>query len=85
MGKKKEGKEAYATEDPTDTSAKEQEDMVKEAIKKFKSLWQAKLSLAISFCRNYGTIWFKSEPRRFNVSSNVYDGEESAKGSYLVI
>jgi len=38
MGKKKEGKEAYATDDPTDTSAKEQEAMVKEAIKKFKSL-----------------------------------------------
>jgi hypothetical protein len=38
MEKKKEGKEAYATDDPTDTSAKEQEDMVKEAIKKFKSL-----------------------------------------------
>jgi hypothetical protein len=34
----KEGKEAYATDDPTDTSAKEQEDMAKEAIKKFKSL-----------------------------------------------
>jgi len=31
-------KEAYATEDPTDTSAKKQEDMAKEAIKKFKSL-----------------------------------------------
>ena len=29
MKKKKEGKEAYATDDPTDTSAKEQEDMVK--------------------------------------------------------
>jgi len=38
MDKKKEGKEAYATDDPTDTSAKEQEGMVKEAIKKFKSL-----------------------------------------------
>jgi len=38
MEKKKEGKEAYATEDPTDTSAKEQENMAKEAIKKFKSL-----------------------------------------------
>ena len=31
-------KEAYATEDPTDTSAKKQEEMAKEAIKKFKSL-----------------------------------------------
>jgi len=31
-------KEAYATEDPTKTSAEEQEDMAKEAIKKFKSL-----------------------------------------------
>jgi len=38
MEKKKEGKEAYATEDPTDTSAEEQENMAKEAIKKFKSL-----------------------------------------------
>lgn len=38
MEKKKEGKEAYATEDPTDTSAKEQENMAKEAIKKFKAL-----------------------------------------------
>jgi len=38
MDKKKEEKEAYATEDPTETSAKEQEDMAKEAIKKFKSL-----------------------------------------------
>ena len=36
--KKEEGKEAYATDDPTETSAKEQEDMAKEAIKKFKSL-----------------------------------------------
>ena len=34
MEKKKE-KEAYATEDPTDTSAKKQEEM---AIKKFKSM-----------------------------------------------
>ena len=38
MDKKKEGKEDYATDDPTDTSAKEQEEMAKEAIKKFKSL-----------------------------------------------
>ena len=38
MDKKKEEKEAYATEDPTDTSAQEQEDLAKEAIKKFKSL-----------------------------------------------
>ena len=38
MEKKKEGKENYATDDPTNTSAKEQEDMVKEAIKKFKAL-----------------------------------------------
>ena len=38
MEKKKEGKEDYATNDPTDTSAKEQEEMVKEAIKKFKAL-----------------------------------------------
>ena len=35
MEKKKEGKEQYATDDPTDTTAQEQEDMVKEAIKKF--------------------------------------------------
>ena len=38
MEKKKEGKEAYATEDPTNTSAEKQEEMTKEAIKKFKSL-----------------------------------------------
>ena len=38
MEKKKEGKEAYTTEDPTNTSAKKQEEMAKEAIKKFKSL-----------------------------------------------
>jgi hypothetical protein len=37
MEKKKE-KEAYATEDPTDTSAKKQEEMAKESIKKFKSM-----------------------------------------------
>ena len=40
MEKKKEVKEQYATEDPTKTSAQEQEDMAKEAIKKFKSLSQ---------------------------------------------
>ena len=33
MEKKKEEKEAHATEDQTDTSAKKQEDMTKEAIK----------------------------------------------------
>lgn len=38
MDKKKEGKEDYATDDPTNTSAKEQEEMAKKAIKKFKSL-----------------------------------------------
>ena len=38
MDKKKEEKEAYATDDPTDTSAGKQEEMAKEAIKKFKSL-----------------------------------------------
>ena len=38
LKEKKEEKEAYATDDPTDTSAKKQEDMAKEAIKKFKSL-----------------------------------------------
>ena len=31
-------KEAYATEDPTNMDEKPQEDMAKEAIKKFKSL-----------------------------------------------
>ena len=40
MEKKKEEKETYATEDPTKTTAQEQEDMAKEAIKKFKSLNQ---------------------------------------------
>jgi len=38
MEKKKEEKEAYATVDPTNTTAEEQENMAKEAIKKFKSL-----------------------------------------------
>ncbi len=38
MEKKKEGKEDYETDDPTDTTAKEQEEMAKEAIKRFKSL-----------------------------------------------
>lgn len=38
MDKKKDEKEAYATDDPTNTSAEEQENMAKEAIKKFKSL-----------------------------------------------
>jgi hypothetical protein len=38
MKKKKEEKEAYASEDPTKANAKSQEDMAKEAIKKFKSL-----------------------------------------------
>jgi hypothetical protein len=38
MEKKKKGKEDYASEDPTDTTAQEQEEMAKEAIKKFKSL-----------------------------------------------
>ena len=38
MDKKKEEKEAYATVDPTETSAEKQEEMAKEAIKKFKSL-----------------------------------------------
>ena len=31
-------KDVYTTEDPTDTDAKSQEEMEKEAIKKFKSL-----------------------------------------------
>ena len=38
MEKKKGEEDAYATEDPTNTSAEEQEEMAKEAIKKFKSL-----------------------------------------------
>lgn len=38
MGKKKDEKEAYATDDPTKTDAKSQEDLAREAIKKFKSL-----------------------------------------------
>jgi len=38
MEKKKEEKEGYATDDPTNTTAEEQENMAKEAIKKFKSL-----------------------------------------------
>lgn len=38
MEKKKERTETYVTDDPTKTSTKEQEDMAKEAIKKFKSL-----------------------------------------------
>jgi len=38
MDKKKEEKAGYATEDPTNTDAKSQEEMAKEAIKKFKSL-----------------------------------------------
>ena len=40
MEKKKIENEPYNTDDPTKTSAKEQEDMAKEAIKKFKSLNQ---------------------------------------------
>ena len=38
MDKKKEEKEAYVTDDPTDTSPEKQQEMAKEAIKKFKSL-----------------------------------------------
>ena len=38
MEKRKESKEDYATKDPTDANAKSQEDLAKEAIKKFKSL-----------------------------------------------
>ena len=38
MQKEKEEKKTYATDDPTDTSAEEQENMAKEAKKKFKSL-----------------------------------------------
>ena len=37
MQKEKEEKNTYATDEPTDTSAEEQENMAKEAIKKFKS------------------------------------------------
>ena len=40
MEEKKEKKEAYATNEPTKTTAQEQEDLAKEAIKKFKSLNQ---------------------------------------------
>ena len=40
MEKKKEEKEPYAAEDPTKTSAQQQEGMAKEAIKKFKSINQ---------------------------------------------
>lgn len=38
MEEKKKDAETYATDDPTDTTAEEQEDMAKEAIRKFKSL-----------------------------------------------
>lgn len=38
MEKKKEEKEAYVTDDPTEITVEEQENMAKEAIKKFKSL-----------------------------------------------
>lgn len=38
IGQDKKDKPAYATDDPTDTVAKKQEEMAKEAIKKFKSL-----------------------------------------------
>ena len=38
MQKGKEEKKTYATDDPTYTSVEEQENMAKEAIKKFKSL-----------------------------------------------
>ncbi|WP_016939231.1 MULTISPECIES: hypothetical protein [Nitrosopumilus] len=38
MEKKKKENEPYATNDPTKTTAVEQENMAKEAIKKFKSL-----------------------------------------------
>ena len=37
MEKKEKGKEVHVTKDPIDTSVKKQEDMAKEAIKKFKS------------------------------------------------
>ena len=38
MEKKKDEQEAYATDDPTKTDAESQEDLAREAIKKFKSL-----------------------------------------------
>lgn len=38
MEEKKKDREAYATDDPTDASAEKQEDMAKEAIRKFRSL-----------------------------------------------
>ena len=47
MEKKNEKKEDYATDDPTNTSAEKQEEMAKEAIKKFKSQNWDKLSLTI--------------------------------------
>jgi hypothetical protein len=40
MEKKEAENKVYATEDPTKISAQEQEDMAKEAIKKFKSFNQ---------------------------------------------
>jgi len=40
MDEESQEKEAYASDDPTDTSAEDQEDLAKEAIKKFKSLNQ---------------------------------------------
>ena len=40
MKDKKENEDGYATEDPTKTTASEQEDLAKEAIKKFKALNQ---------------------------------------------
>lgn len=36
--RKKEKGEAYATDDPTEASAEEQEELAKEAIKRFKAL-----------------------------------------------
>ena len=40
MKDKKQNEDGYATEDPTKTTASEQEDLAREAIKKFKSLNQ---------------------------------------------
>jgi len=67
MQKEKEEKKTYAKDDLTDTSAEEQENMAKEAIKNFKPLGKAKLSLEVLFFGNYGIVWIKREPRGFNV------------------
>ena len=54
MQKEKEEKKTYAKDDLTDTSAEEQENRAKEAIKNFKPLEKAKLSLEVLF---FGKLW----------------------------